>query len=128
MNPGRDAPTSTRPPYSRDILSLQGPPAAVIFVCRDASRRALVECAVHETRTYSSAAEAFLAALRDPPRTVLLNLRDVAARAADLLQSLRREQPRTPVYLVAECEDEPSARALADAGAADYFEIGRAHV
>jgi hypothetical protein len=109
VNPGRDAPTSTRPP------------PAVIFVCRDASRRALVERAVHETRTYSSAAEAFLAALRDPPHAVLLNLRDLAARAPDWLQSLRREQPRTPVYLVAECEDEPSARALADAGAADYF-------
>jgi len=109
VNPGRAAPISTRPQ------------PAVIFVCRDASRRALVERAVHETRTYSSAAEAFLAALRDPPHAVLLNLRDVAARAADLLQSLRREQPRTAVYLVAECEDEPSARALADAGAADYF-------
>jgi len=109
VTPGRDAPLSTRPP------------PAVIFVCRDASRRALVERAVHETRTYSSAAEAFLAALRDPPRAVLLNLHDVADRAADFLQSLRREQPRTPVYLVAECEDEPSARALADAGAADYF-------
>ena len=109
MNPGRAAPISTRPQ------------PAVIFVCRDASRRALVERAVHETRTYSSAAEAFLAALRDPPHAVLLNLRDLASRAADLLQSLRREQPRTPVYLVAECEDEPSARALADAGAADYF-------
>ena len=109
MNPGRAAPISTRPQ------------PAVIFVCRDASRRALVERAVHETQTYSSAAEAFLAALRDPPRAVLLNLRDVADRAADLVQSLRREQPRTPVYLVAECEDEPSARALADAGAADYF-------
>jgi GAF domain-containing protein len=109
VNPGRDAPTSTRPP------------PAVIFVCRDASRRALVERAVHETRTYSSAAEAFLAAVRDSPRAVLLNLRDVAARAPDWLQSLRREQPRTPVYLIAECEDEPAARALADAGAADYF-------
>jgi len=109
VNPGRDAPISSRPQ------------PAVIFVCRDVSRRALVERAVHETRTYSSAAEAFLAALRDPPRAVLLNLRDVAARAADWLQSLRREQPRTPVYLVAECEDEPSARSLADAGAADYF-------
>jgi len=109
VNPGRAAPISTRPQ------------SAVIFVCRDASRRALVERAVHETRTYSSAAEAFLAALRDSPRAVLLNLRDLAARAPDLLQSLRREQPRTPVYLVAECEDEPSARALADAGAADYF-------
>ena len=109
MNPGRATPISTR---------LQ---PAVLFVCRDASRRALVERAVHETRTYSSAAEAFLAVLRDPPRAVLLNLRDVADRAADLLQSLRREKPRTPVYLVAECEDEPAARALTDAGAADYF-------
>jgi hypothetical protein len=109
VNPGRDAPIFTRPP------------PAVIFVCRDASRRALVERAVHETRTYSSAAEAFLAALRDSPRAVLLNLRDLAARAPDWLQSLRCEQPRTPVYLVAECEDEPSARALLDAGAADYF-------
>jgi len=45
----------------------------------------------------------------------------LAARAPDWLQSLRCEQPRTPIYLVAECEDEPSARALADAGAADYF-------
>jgi len=109
VNPGRAAPISSRPQ------------PAVIFVCRDASRRALVERAVHETRTYSSAAEAFLAALRDSPHAVLLNLRDVADRAADWLQSLRREQPRTPVYLVAECEDEPAARALADAGAADYF-------
>ena len=109
MNPGRAAPISTRPQ------------PAVIFVCRDVSRRALVERAVHETRTYSSAAEAFLAALRDPPYAVLLNLRDLADRAANWLQSLRREQPRTPVYLVAECVDEPSARALVDAGATDYF-------
>ncbi|MGB2829660.1 MAG: GAF domain-containing protein [Phycisphaerae bacterium] len=115
MNPGR-----ATPPATAGKLATR-PQPAVIFVCRDASRRALVERAVHETRTYSSAAEAFLAALRDPPRALLLNLRDVAARAADLLQSLRREQPRTPVYLVAECEDEPSARALADTGAADYF-------
>ena len=115
MNPGRDAPPATAGKLS------SRPPPAVIFVCRDASRRALVERAVHETRTYSSAAEAFLAALRNSPRAVLLNLRDLAARAPDWLQSLRCEQPRTPIYLVAECEDEPSARALADAGAADYF-------
>jgi DNA-binding NtrC family response regulator len=93
----------------------------VLLVCRSAGRRALLARLVGSAETHASAVEAVLAVLRRRPQAVILNLEDIEGRERDLLAALRRSRPETPVYVIAQPEDEPLARGLVRDGAADYF-------
>jgi len=94
---------------------------AIVFVCRDPGRRAIVEGLVQSTRTHAAAADALLAVARTAPRAVLLNLEDVAGSEQDVLAALQRCRPDVPVYVLIAPEDEPIGRRLVAEGAADYF-------
>ena len=93
----------------------------VLLVCRSAGRRALLARLVGGAETHASAVEAVLAILRHRPQAVVLNLEDIEGRERDFLAALGRSRPETPVYVVAQPEDEPLARSLVHDGAADYF-------
>jgi len=93
----------------------------VLLVCRSAGRRALLARLVGGAETHASAVEAVLAILRHRPQAVVLNLEDIEGRERDFLAALGRSRPETPVYVVAQPEDEPLARRLLREGAADYF-------
>ena len=92
-----------------------------IVVSGDPKHLALLRRAAPEAQVHTTAADGFLAALRSRPQAVVFDIGPLPDRTQDLVVNLRRERPDTRVYLVTESEGEPAARALVNAGAADYF-------
>ncbi len=93
----------------------------VVCVCRDAGVSALLEPLAAGGRVYRSAADALLAATREPPAAVVLALDPTEASIGPAVDAFRGLALGAPVYALVEAAEEPLARSLRGAGLSDYF-------
>lgn len=101
-------------------------PGRVLCVCRDPGTRSVLDACVAGGRVYHSAAEALLAAAREPPTAVVLALDGAARSARQVVDAFRRSHPGAAVYGVVQAAEEPMARSLCgDAGLTDYLVLPR---